>query len=192
MQDLNSKVTNTEPKLSPEAKVRNYHAQLSAMLEGLRKVQTGEDTWLQNVPIYLFGEVKCVDIICPIMFISADTPAANKLCAHFSNFAGIIERPTHSCDVSMEGLQDPYHGCNFVEWEHMNSISSRGTKSERKGVCQHQCKNAFSEIVIGDPKHKIFGSIPTDPMHSVRKSLIAPSLDLVVQCMTESQKNRLD
>jgi len=192
VQDLNSKVTNTEHKLSPQAKVRNYHAQLSVMLDGLRKVQTGEDPRLHNVPICLFGEVKFVDVVCPIMFISADTPAADKLCGHYSNFAGVIERPTHACDVPVDDLDNPRHACNFVEWEHMNQISSSGTKSERKAVSQHKCTNAFADINIGDPNHKIFGSIPTDPMHSVRKSLIARSLDLVVQCMTDSEKNRLD
>jgi hypothetical protein len=43
VEQLNSKVTSTERKLTGAHKVRNYHAQLSGMLEGLRNVQTGQD-----------------------------------------------------------------------------------------------------------------------------------------------------
>jgi hypothetical protein len=67
-------------KLQPSGKARNYHAQLQAMLETLCKVQTGEDTHLQNVEIYLFDKQVIVDILCPILFISANAPAADKLC----------------------------------------------------------------------------------------------------------------
>jgi len=43
--------------LSGAAKAQNYHAQISAMLKSLQRVQSGEDTRLQNVEIYLFGKV---------------------------------------------------------------------------------------------------------------------------------------
>ena len=109
VEQLNSKVTSTEHKLTGAHKVRNYHAQLSGMLKGLRNVQMGQDPRLRDVEIYLFGEVIRVDVICPILFISADTPAADKLCGHFSNFAGIIRRPTTACDINVEALDDPYH-----------------------------------------------------------------------------------
>jgi hypothetical protein len=44
-----------ETKLDGGAKARNYHAQLQAMLQGLQRCQTGVDSRLQNVEIYLFG-----------------------------------------------------------------------------------------------------------------------------------------
>jgi hypothetical protein len=47
-----------QTKLNGAAKARNYHAQLQAMLQGLKRVKTGVDSRLQNVEIYCFG--KCL------------------------------------------------------------------------------------------------------------------------------------
>ena len=123
-------VKSTEHQLSAAAKTHNYHAQLSAMLSGLRNIQTGEDTRLHNVSIYLFTEVKHVDLFCPILFVSADTPAADKLSTHYSNFADIIQWPTTACDVTVEELENPNHVCNFVKWDALNDIAMNGTEQE--------------------------------------------------------------
>ena len=192
VEQLNSKVTSTEHKLTGAHKVRNYHAQLSGMLKGLRNVQMGQDPRLRDVEIFLFGEVKRVEVICPILFISADTPAADKLCGHFSNFAGIIRRPTTACDINAQAMDNPYHNCNFVKWDAMNAVARNGTKEERKVLSQHKLDNAFSDILLGNPMYKIYGALPTDPMHSVRKGLIQRTAEQINECMTEKQQNDLD
>jgi hypothetical protein len=51
----------------------------------------------------------------------------------------------------------------------MHRIATLGTEQECTAVSQHQCQNAFANIEIGDPLYKIFGSLPTDPMHSICK-----------------------
>jgi hypothetical protein len=90
VQQLKSSLHSDEHILSGDAKARNYHAQLSAMLETLRLAQSPKTSTLKNVEIYLFGKVVTVDILCPILFISADTPAADKLCGHYSSYnAGV-------------------------------------------------------------------------------------------------------
>jgi hypothetical protein len=83
VQHIKSNLRSDNRILTGSAKSRNYHAQLVAMLDSLKKVQTGEDFRLKNVEIYLFGKVVTVDVLCPILFISCDTPAADKLCGHF-------------------------------------------------------------------------------------------------------------
>jgi hypothetical protein len=45
---------------------------------------------------------------------------------------------------------------------------------------------------IGDPIYKIFGSLPTDPMHSVRKGIMARAMSLIFDCMMPAQKYKLD
>jgi hypothetical protein len=57
---------------------RNSHAQLQAMLKSLQHVQSGADSRLQNVEIYLFGKCVQVDLLCPILLIAVDTPAADN------------------------------------------------------------------------------------------------------------------
>jgi hypothetical protein len=192
VQHLKSNLRSDNCKLSSSGKARNYHAQLQAMLRSLQRVQSGDDSRLQNVEIYCFGRCLRVDVLCPILFIAADTPAADKLCAHYSSYSEGVKRLTCSCDVSFSDLDDPNFACHPVTWDVMHRISTTGSKEECAAVSQHQCHNAFANIEIGDPVYKIFGSLPTDTMHSVRKGIMARSMSLIFDCMTASQKYRLD
>jgi hypothetical protein len=88
-----------QTKLDGGAKARNYHAQLRAMLKGLQQVQTGVDSRLQNIEIYCFDQCLQVDVLCPILFVAANTPAADKLCGHFSTFGRGVKHVTCSCNV---------------------------------------------------------------------------------------------
>jgi hypothetical protein len=181
-----------QAKLASGGKARNYHAQLQAMLQGLQHVQSGVDSRLQNVEIYCFGKCLRVDVLCPILFISADTPAADKLCGHYSSYGKGVKRVTCSCNVPFGLVDDPTFPCIPVTWKHMHEISSSGTEQERTAVSQHRCDNVFANIEIGDPIYKIFGSLPTDPMHSVRKGIMSRAMGLIFDCMTPSQKHNLD
>jgi hypothetical protein len=192
VQPLKSNLRSDKRKLSTSAKARNYHAQLQAMLKSLQCVHSGADTRLQNVEIYLFDKCVQVDLLCPILLIAADTPAADKLCGHYSSYTEGVQRVTCSCNVSFIDLDNPNFTCHPVTWDDMHLIATSGSKEECAAVSQHQCQNAFFDIEIGDPVYKIFGSVPTDPMHSVRKGVMARAMSLIFECMTASQKYRLD
>jgi hypothetical protein len=140
----------------------------------------------------LFGKVVTVDILCPILFISADTPAADKLCGHYSSYNAGVKRITCSCDVPFKKLDDPNFRCTPVTWDAINEIVMNGSKEQRAAVSQHQCHNAFSHLVIGHPVHKIFGSVPTDIMHVVRLSLMAKAMKITFSCLTPQQRHKLD
>ncbi|MCK7501241.1 MAG: hypothetical protein MZW92_72360 [Comamonadaceae bacterium] len=181
-----------QTKLNGAAKARNYHAQLQAMLQGLQRVQTGVDSRLQNVEIYCFGKCLRVDVLCPILFIAADTPAADKLCGHFSSYGKGVKRVTCSCNVPFDKMDDPDFCCSPVTWNDMHTIATSGTEQECTLVSQHHCHNVFANIEIGDPVYKIFGSLPTDPMHSVRKGIMSRAMSLIFDCMSPAQKYQLD
>jgi hypothetical protein len=181
-----------QTKLSSGAKARNYHAQLQAIFQSLQNVQTGVDSRLQDVEIYCFGQCLRVDVLCPILFIAADTPAADKLCGHFSSYNTGVKHMTCSCNVPSSKLDDPNFSCIPVTWNEMHRISTSGTEEECIAVSQHHCHNVFANIEIGDPLYKIFGSLPTDPMHSVRKGVMARAMSLIFDCMTKPQKCELD
>jgi hypothetical protein len=94
-----------------------------------------------------------------------------------------------------------FHLCNWIiqtlivnpfTWDIMHEIATSESKEECAAVSQHQCHNAFAYIDIGDPEYKIFGTVPTNPMHSVRKGVMAWTMSLIFDCMTASQKQRLD
>ena len=98
------------------------------------------------------------------------TPTADKLCGHYSSYTEGAQHVTCSCDVSFIDLDDLNNfTCQSVTWDAMHSIATFGSKEECSAVSQHHCHNALSGIEIGDPVYKIFGSVPTDRIHLVRK-----------------------
>ena len=62
-------------------------------------------------------------------------------------------------------MDDPDFCCSPVTWNDMHTITTSGTEQECKLVSLHHCYNVFANIEIGDAVYKIFGSLPTDPMH---------------------------
>jgi hypothetical protein len=138
------------------------------MLKSLQLVQTGADSRLQNVEIYLFGKCVQVDLLCPIMLIAVDTPAADKLCGHYSSYSEGVQCVTCSCNVPfISDLDDPNIPCIPVTWEAMHEIATSRSKEECAAVSQHHCNNAFANIDIGDPVYKIFGAEQQDCCCSV-------------------------
>jgi hypothetical protein len=192
VQHIRSNLRSNNSILSGAAKARNYHAQLSAMLESLKKVQTGEDLRLKNVDIYLFGKCVQVELLCPILFIASDTPAADKLCGHYSSYGEGVQRVTCSCNVPFDKLDDPNFPCHPVTWHDMNRIITKGTDEELAAVSQHKCVNVFTDMVIGDSDYKIYGALPTDTMHALRQRTMAYAMQFIFDCMTAKQKYKLD
>jgi hypothetical protein len=79
-------------------------------------------------------------------------------------------------------MDDPKIACTPVTWNDMHRIATSGSAQECTAVSQHHCQNAFANIEIGDPIYKIFCSLPTDPMHSVRKGIMAQAMSLIFVC----------
>jgi hypothetical protein len=79
-----------------------------------------------------------------------------------------------------------------VFWNAVHDIAIHRTLEECQAVLQHNVYNAFADIEIGDPHYKIFGSVPTDPMHSLCKGIMECSMNWIFDCMTDKQKIYLD
>ena len=77
--------------------------------------------------IYLFGKVYQVELLYPILFIACDTPAANKLCGHYSSYNQGVKGVTCSCDVPFSELDNPNYFCSSVTWDVMNEIVMNGS-----------------------------------------------------------------
>jgi len=144
------------------------------------------------VDIYLFGKCVQVDLLCPILFISSDTPAADKLCGHYSSYSEGVKHVTCSCNVPFDKLDDPNFLCHPVTWHKMNVIATSGTLEQLASISQHKCVNAFTDILIGDPVYKIYGALPTDTMHALRQRTMSYAMQLIFDCMTAKQKYKLD
>jgi hypothetical protein len=133
-----------QSKLNGADKARNYHAQLQAMLQGLQQVQTGVDSRLQNAEIYCFGKCLRVNVLCPILSIAADTPAADKLCTHFSSYGKGVKLVICSCNIPFDKMNDLDFCCSPVTWNDMHTIGTSGTEQKCTLVSQHHCHNVFA------------------------------------------------
>ena len=131
-------------------------------------------------------------MLCPILFISCDTPAADKLCGHYSSYGQGVHHVMCSCNVPFDNLDDPYFPCQPVTWADMNHIITNGTDKNLTAVSQHWCDIAFCDLAIGDPVYNISGSLPTDTMHALRICTMGNALQLIVDCLTPKEKHSLD
>jgi hypothetical protein len=77
-----------------------------------------------------------VSLFVPLFeLIAADTPAADKLCGHFSSYSEGLKRLTCSCNVSFSNLNDPNFACHPVTWDAMHTISTTRSKEECIQLC---------------------------------------------------------
>jgi hypothetical protein len=106
-----------QTKLNGAAKAKNCHAQLQAMRQGLQQVQTGVDSRLKMLKYIVLENVS-------ILFIAADTPAADKLCAHFSSYGKGVKHVTCSCNVPFDKMDDPDFCCSPITWNAMHTIAT--------------------------------------------------------------------
>ena len=63
----------------------NNHAQLKVLLDGLRRVQTGADTRLNNVLLTING-IRCrVKVVVPILYFMNDAKEGDMLCCRVAS-----------------------------------------------------------------------------------------------------------
>ena len=62
----------------------NNHAQLSVLLDGLCKVQNGEDMRLNNLWLTINGVRQCVNVVVPILYLMNDAKEGDMLCCRVS------------------------------------------------------------------------------------------------------------
>ena len=167
---------------------RIYHKQLSVILKSLRHSQTR----LQNVNVPL-GPHKSmwVDIVCPLLYVIADTEGADKMCGRYICYQK-IRRRCRVCDVNEEEFVKPdcmYTLTNSLE---MTTFQSEGNVQQCQEYSMHVVDNAFHNLNMGAATNGIFTATPPDVLHVVRKGLVEEMVKLVLSILTDSQKASLD
>ena len=87
-----------------------YHKQLSAILASLA---THTDK-LKNVAIPFNNKVQYFDIVCPILYIIADTEGADKICGRYGSHNLKIQRHCRMCDVDSANLDNKEYNCTYL------------------------------------------------------------------------------
>ena len=168
--------------------MRMYHKQLSAILASLA---THTDK-LKNVAIPFKNKVQYFDIVCPILYIIADTEGADKICGRYGSHNLKIQRHCRMCDVNSANLDNEKYDCTYLRFADMHSIATNGTDEQRQMYSQHEVTNAFYNINFGGQEYGLLGCTPPDILHVVRKGIVEWSVKAVLENLTDTSKAGLD
>ena len=186
-----SKASAAQNKKMPQGNnIRNYHAQLSAVLDSF--ITAGPQ--LRNVllPIGQTGSMR-VDVITCLLFVIQDMQEGDQLCGRFGPHTPGIARHCRACNIKYEYLDLPNAQCRFVLAEYMARIARSPNKEHRTKWSQHRLvDNAFDKVPMADPVRGIFGATPVETMHAFRKGLIEVVTFLVLDNITATDLANLD
>jgi hypothetical protein len=162
-----SRATN---KITPQGdNQRNYHQQLAVLLQRIKSEQNGTTKLLQNITIFMNNQQVIVDIIYPILFIIADTPAADTMCGWFNSYQLQIGHLHKACNVSPHDADKPNHQCAWLTKEQLMHSSCQEAKQAHQPLSMHYHPNhAFQHLEIGCDVNGVFGATPMDTMHGIR------------------------
>jgi Plavaka transposase len=172
----------------PGDNIRNYHAELDAVLESFRECSPR----LQGVflPIGPSGRLK-VDIVTCLLFVIQDMQEGDMLCGRYGTHTPGVQRHCRSCDVGYHNLDDCNNRCTYVSASDMQKIS-QSDHTIRTAWSQHSLDNAFNRIVFADPERGIFGATPFESMHAFRKGVVENVTLLVLNNVPASKKAAFD
>ena len=163
-------ITAKKKMIKPGDTMRMYHKQLTAILQSYKK----SEYTLKNVqlPFTKDGQKQYFDIVCPILYIIADTEGADKICGRYGSHRLEVSRQCRMCDVDGENLDNENYSCTYLKFCDMHHIALNGTDEERKQYSIHQVANAFHNITFGLKEYGILHSTPHDILHVVRKCIV--------------------
>jgi hypothetical protein len=179
--------------LHPDTNVNNYHRQLNVILRGIAEVQHGIDQRLTNVTLTIDNHTFECHLLCPIICVITDTPAANIVCGHYNSTSSEIARPHRTCDCTHDQLDNADRVCVFVHAAELFELMTTGTPAELKLQSVKPVVNhAFAKLDVGDLTRNIFGATLTDIMHAIRQGTLRRSNHLLFGCLTAKGKQTLD
>jgi hypothetical protein len=112
--------------------VNNSHRQLNVILRGIAEVQHGIDQRLTNVTLTIDDHTFECQLLCPIICVITDTPAANIVCGRFNSASSKIARPHRTCDCTHDQLDNADCVCVFVHAKELFKFMTTGTPAELK------------------------------------------------------------
>ncbi|KAI2490314.1 hypothetical protein MHU86_24256 [Fragilaria crotonensis] len=170
--------------------VRNYHAQLDAVLSSF----TSAGPYLMNVSLPIGPQgIMQVDVITCILYVIQDMQEGDMLCGRFGSHGAGIQRHSRACDVDHENLDNPAEvQCSMLSAQAISAIARDPNVATRKRWSQHRLNNVFDSIPMADPIRGIYGATPVETMHAFRKGMIEMVTFLILENVPPSQLAALD
>ena len=184
------KLTKAEKKkLKKGVTCQMYHKQLEVIFAHLKE----SSKRLKNItlPIGRNRNIN-VDIVCPVLYVIADTEGADKMCGRYICYSRPISRRCRVCDVSEEGFSNPEASYTIADSVQLTQTQSSGDKEMCSLSSVHHVNNAFRQLDMGGSSNGIFTATPPDVLHVVRKGLMERLAHCILEQFSSSELATLD
>ena len=176
-------------KLKKGQACRMYHKQLQVIMHGIHLASDQ----LKNVTLPIGPNRNLrVDIVCPLLYVIADTEGADKICGRYVCYSRSISRRCRVCNVMDDSLSNPDCVYEINDSVALTAIQQLGSKDDCQSLSVHQVDNAFHSITMGGPSNGIFTATPPDMLHVVRKGIMERLVRAILDQMTPTENATLD
>ena len=184
------KLTKAEKKrLKKGETCQMYHKQLEVIFSKM----TNSLHRLKNVTLPIGPHRNlCVDIVCPLLYVIADTEGADKMCGRYICYSRSIAKRCRVCDVSEESFCDPEASFSIADSAELTKIQETGNLESCQASSVHAVNNAFRLVDMGGASNGIFTATPPDILHVVRKGLMERLVHCLLDDMSPVAKATLD
>lgn len=176
---------------------RNYHKCLNEIILPLKKVQKGFKTFIR-----IGDEIRYMEVICPIAFVSGDGKSSDMLCCRRGTKK--TGRVSRYCLCPACKLDDPFHKCELVAMSTLKTLveiahseastlkEKRRAEKQLKELSTHNVYNAFFDAEFGSNPFGIIAATPPDMMHMFELGILKYLFQIFVDTMNDDTKAEVD
>ena len=170
----------------------NNHRQLAVLLDGICKIQTGEDTRLNNVLLTIDGKQKRVNIKVPILYFMNDAKEGDTLCCRVASHNENTNCHSRVCDIRYDDMLDVFAPCSMKRPGPIEQLVDAEDHEALQEISQYCIPSCFRNLEFCDPEYGIFGAQPGDMLHMFQLGVIKTAVICFLDCFTPTQKTQLD
>ena len=172
----------------------NIHSQLEVILDGLKRLQSGQDRRLHRVQVTIGKKTKKgLSIDTPVLFFILDGKERETVTIKVKGTNKNTQRHSCPCDVApYENLSSTLVVCNIMKSSTVEYFVDHNDEAALKGISQHNIKSAFRGIRFCDSVHGVFGAITTDSLHCMLLCFFNRTLKCFFDYLTDREKEVLD
>ena len=157
------------------------------LLDGLHRVQTGEDTRLNNVLVTING-IRCrVKVVVPILYFMNDAKEGDMLCCRVASH-NKVNCHCRVCDVQYDDMLDVYVDCSMKESDYIEMLVDAENHATLNNLSQYCIPSCFCGFTFCNPTNRIFGAQPGDMLHMFQLGPVKNCVQIFLDCFTPTQK----
>ena len=173
---------------------RNMHSQLEVILDGLKRLHSGQDSRLNSVQITIGKQTKKgLRVDTPVLFFILDGKERESVTVKVKGTNKSTRRHSSPCDVApYTNLSDSSHNCKIMKASTVEYYVDTSDEVALHNISQHNIKSAFRGIRFCDGDHGVFGGITTDSLHCMLLCFFKRALSCFFEKLSAREKEVLD